>query len=208
MIIKICGLCDVETAVFAAEQGADLLGFVFAESTRKVTPEQARGIIRELPLSVNTVGVFVDEDSSVINETADFCGLDMVQLHGRETPEECLKISVPVIKGIKIKDKSSPEDMAGYKDCVAMFVLDTFIPGSAGGTGKAFDWNLARYGAEYGKILLAGGLTPANVSRAVRVAGPFGVDVSSGVESCGKKDLSKIEAFIASVRGKRNVHIT
>jgi len=205
MIIKICGLSDVASAVFAAEQGADLLGFVFAESSRRVTPYQAREIIGELPSSVRRVGVFVNEDHSLINEIAAFCGLDMVQLHGRETPDECRKISVPVIKGIRVKDENSLGDMACFKDYVEMFVLDTYVPGYAGGTGKVFDWNMALRGAAYGKILLAGGLTPENVSRAGEVAKPFGVDVSSGVESGGKKDLRKIEAFIASVRGMKNV---
>jgi len=205
MIIKICGLSDVKSAVFAAEQGADLLGFVFAESTRRVTPEQARGIIRELPSAVSKVGVFVNEDHSLINEITEFCGLDLVQLHGRETPEQCREISVPVIKGIRIKDKNSLEDMACFQDCVEMFVLDTYVPGAAGGTGKVFDWNTALRGAAYGRILLAGGLTPENVCRAIGAAKPFGVDVSSGVETCGEKDLHKIEAFIASVRGLKNV---
>ena len=155
MIIKICGLSDVASAVFAAEQGADLLGFVFAESSRRVTPYQAREIIGELPSSVRRVGVFVNEDHSLINEIAAFCGLDMVQLHGRETPDECRKISVPVIKGIRVKDENSLGDMACFKDYVEMFVLDTYVPGYAGGTGKVFDWNMALRGAAYGKILLA-----------------------------------------------------
>ncbi|WP_418789951.1 phosphoribosylanthranilate isomerase [Phosphitispora sp. TUW77] len=204
MIIKICGLSDTESAAFAAEKGADLLGFVFAESTRRITPEQARRIIKKLPSSADKVGVFVNEEYSKINEIADFCGLDIVQLHGSETPEECRKISVPVIKGIRIKDENSLREMSRFRDCVEMFVLDTYVPGAVGGTGKVFDWNMALHGAKYGRILLAGGLNSENVYDAIRAANPFGVDVSSGVESLGKKDLNKIDAFIANVRGQKD----
>ncbi len=208
MKIKICGLKEVRHAVQAAEMGADFLGFVFAESPRKVTPEQALGIIRELPSKVLKVGVFVDEDDCIINETVTFCGLDLVQFHGRETPEDCRKILCPVIKGIRVKDGESLPEMEPYRDCVEMFLLDTYVRGLAGGTGKTFDWSLARPASRYGKVLLAGGLTPGNVKSAVAAARPFGVDVSSGVETGGIKDPVKIEAFIRQVRGREYVHLT
>lgn len=204
MNIKICGLKEAGPAVRAAELGADFLGFVFAESPRKVTPEQARLIISQLPSRVRKVGVFVDEDPQVINDIVSYCGLDLAQLHGRETPADCRELSCPVIKGFRVKDAGSLEDLEPYRGHVEMFLLDTYVKGVAGGTGKTFDWSLARHAAEYGKILLAGGLNPENVGSAVKAARPFGVDVSSGVETGGNKDLAKIEAFIRQVRGKQH----
>ncbi len=208
MIIKICGLKAVEHAVKAAQLGADLLGFVFAESPRRIKPEQALAIIRELPPTVRKVGVFVDENPQNINEIVSFCGLDFVQLHGRETPEDCRKISCPVIKGFRVKDIGSLHRLKPYTDCVDLFLLDTYVPGTPGGTGKTFDWSLARKASEMGRIILAGGLTPENVRMALRVAEPYGVDVSSGVETGGVKDPAKIEAFIIQARGKEDVRTT
>jgi len=208
MIIKICGLKEIEHAVKAAELGADFLGFVFAESPRRITPEQALAIIRELPPAVRKVGVFVDQTPRQINDIVSFCGLDLVQLHGRETPEDCRQISCPVIKGFRVRDIDFLPEMRTYMDSVEMFLLDAYVPGLPGGTGKTFDWSLARKAAELGKIILAGGLTPGNVRMAVTAAQPYGVDVSSGVETGGVKDLVKIAAFISQVRGREDVRVT
>lgn len=205
MIVKICGLRELEHALKAAQLGADLLGFVFAASPRRVSRKQAMEIISQLPARVRKVGVFVDEDYRVINDTAAFCGLDLIQLHGRETPDDCRKIACPVIKAFRVKDENSLAEMEPYQDCAEMFLLDTYIKGVAGGTGQTFDWSLARPASQYGRILLAGGLKPENVGLAIEMAGPFGVDVSSGVETEGRKDLAKIEAFIRQVRGNQNV---
>lgn len=204
MIVKICGLTETEHAQKAAGYGADLLGFVFAASKRRVSPETARIIINHLPASVSKVGVFVNADCQLVNEIASFCGLDYVQLHGHETPAECKMISLPVIKGFRIKDQYSLEQLAPYQDSVEIFLLDTFVEGVPGGTGKTFDWDLARQAASYGKVMLAGGLEPANVTMAIAEARPYGVDVSSGVETAGVKDLVKIQAFIGQVRGREN----
>ncbi len=208
MRIKICGLQETEHAVKAAELGADFLGFVFAASPRKVTPDQARDIIRKLPGSAARVGVFVDERPEVINETVSYCGLDLVQLHGRETPGQCRHIRCPVIKGFRVRDAGSLAEMEQYRGAVEMFLLDTYVRGVAGGTGRAFDWSLARQAGNLGKIMLAGGLNPENVRAAIDAARPYGVDVSSGVETGGTKDMAKIAAFIGQVRGRDDVYIT
>ncbi len=208
MMIKICGLKDVESAVTAAELGADLLGFVFAASPRRVAPEQVRSIIQALPGAVGKIGVFVDENPAVINEHVSYCGLDLVQLHGRETSEDCRQVACPVIKVIRVQDAASLAGMEEYRNSVKMFLLDTYIQGQAGGTGRAFDWSLARRAAGYGKIILAGGLNPANVQAALAAAKPYGVDVSSGVETGGRKDPAKIAEFINQVRGSENACVT
>ena len=205
MIVKICGLKEARHAEAAAKLGANLLGFVFAESPRKTTPQQVREIIRQLPLTARKVGVFVDEDSQQVNDIVSFCGLDMAQLHGRETPDDCRKIFCPVIKGFRVSDAKSLEALEPYRNIVELFLLDTYVPGLAGGSGQTFDWSLARQAAKYGMILLAGGLNPENVGSAIKTAMPSGVDVSSGVETDGRKDLAKIEAFIKQVRGQQHV---
>lgn len=208
MLIKICGLRELEHAQKTAEMGADFLGFVFAQSPRKVSPEQVRAIIQRLPQTSGKVGVFVDENSTVVNEIVSFCGLDMVQLHGKETPEYCGKILCPVIKGFRVKDKNSLDEMEPYRDRVEMFLLDTYVPGVTGGTGKTFDWSLAGLAAKYGKVLLAGGLSVDNVDSAIEMVHPYGIDVSGGVETNGSKDLVKIGLFIEQARRSQNVHIT
>ena len=200
MKIKICGLREVGHALLAAELGADLLGFVFAESPRRITPDQARQIIAELPSSVQKVGVFVNSRLETINEIISYCGLDFAQLHGEETPEYCSTVQASVIKAWRVKDGQSLVQMEDYRDCVEMFLLDTYVKGAVGGTGQAFDWSLAREAAGYGKIILAGGLTPENVASAIETVRPYGVDVSSGVETNRCKDIAKIEAFIRQAR--------
>lgn len=201
MKIKICGLRDAGHALLAAELGADLLGFVFADSPRRISPEQARRIIAELPSSVGKVGVFVNSDLAVINDIISYCGLDLAQLHGEETPEYCLAVQAPVIKAWRVTDKYSPAELEPYRDCVEMFLLDTYVKGTVGGTGRTFDWSVVRKAAGFGNIILAGGLTPENVALAIEDAAPYGVDVSSGVETDGCKDAAKIEAFIKQARG-------
>lgn len=200
MIIKICGLREPEHAVKAAASGADLLGFVFAQSPRQVTPEQAQKITREIPGEVKKVGVFVDEDLDVVNDIVSFCGLDLVQLHGSESPGYCEKISCPVIKAFRVKDSTYLDEIKVYRDLAEFLLLDTYVPGVHGGTGKTFDWSLAQAASELGKVIMAGGLTPENVALAVKTANPFGIDVSGGVETKGVKDMAKIELFIKQAR--------
>ena len=201
--IKICGITDLEDALLAADLGADALGFIFyPPSPRSVSPDTARGIIAQLPPLVTTVGVFVDEDAATVKELAVAAGLDWLQLHGRETPEYCRSLDRRVIKAFRIQDEKSFASLAAYRGAAQAFLLDTYKKGQVGGTGEVFNWDLARRARQYGPIILAGGLTPANVARAIAAAQPQAVDVASGVEARpGKKDPEKLKAFFAAVKG-------
>jgi phosphoribosylanthranilate isomerase len=200
--IKICGITNLEDALLAAELGADALGFIFyAKSPRKVSPETAREIIAQLPPFVASVGVFVDEDAAVVQELAAQVGLDWVQLHGQESPEYCRGLRPKVIKGFRIKDEKSLMELEPYRDAVQALLLDTYKKGQAGGTGEVFDWQLARAAQTYGRIILAGGLTPKNVAQAIVTAWPAAVDAASGTEAApGKKDPAKLKAFFKAVK--------
>lgn len=201
--VKICGITNLEDALMAVEAGADALGFVFfSKSPRHIFPEQAAGIIDRLPPFVQTVGLFVNEDSGAVNATADLCGLDLVQLHGEETPEFCREINRRVIKAFRVKDITSLDEIRNYH--VAGCLLDAWSPAAHGGTGKTFNWDMAVAAAASGRIVLAGGLTPENVARAVQTVKPYAVDVSSGVESApGKKDAELVRRFFISLRSYR-----
>lgn len=196
--VKICGISDVGSALVAADAGADAIGLVFAPSRRRVTVEQAREIASVLPPFVTKVGLFVDEDRERIEEIVGACGLDAVQLHGREPPEFCAALRVPVLKAIRVKDATSLQAMSTYR--VAAFLLDSYHPETAGGTGRSFDWTLAAQVSRSARVILSGGLTPENVQEALDQVRPFAVDVSSGVERDGRKDHAKIREFILRVR--------
>ena len=196
--VKICGIRRLEDAQAAVAAGASAIGLNFWRPGRRyVAPEAARAIARAMPPFVAKVGVFADEDADVIRKVADLCGLDLLQLHGSETPEFCLGFDRPVIKGIKMRDEGSLGQLARYH--VAAFLLDTHVPGEMGGTGRAFDWRLAARASSAGPVILSGGLTAENVTEAIRAARPYAVDVASGVETGGAKDPDKIRAFIARV---------
>ena len=194
--IKICGITNIDDALHAADRGADALGFVFFEkSPRCISPEQAEEIIAELPPFVTAVGLFVNEAPERIDEIAGYCGLDVLQLHGDESPQECGGHSRRVIKALRVKDADSLASLGEYS--VAAILLDAWVAGSYGGTGRRFDWELAARAADSHRIILAGGLSPRNVAEAVRAVQPYGVDVSSGVEADpGRKDPAKVAAFI------------
>jgi len=198
--VKICGITNLEDALQAVETGADALGFVFChDSPRHIFPEQAADIIRHLPPFVQTVGLFVNEAPETVNETADLCGLDVVQLHGDESPEYCEEIRRRIIKAFRVKSITCLEPMQRYR--VNGFLLDAWSPTAHGGTGRTFNWEIAACAALASRIILAGGLTPENVADAIQQVRPYGVDVSSGVESSpGKKDISKLHNFILAVR--------
>jgi len=196
--VKICGISDSATAVVAAEAGADAIGLIFAPSRRRVTAAQAREIAAALPPFVTKVGVFVDEERGRIEESIAACGLGAVQLHGAEPPEFCAGFRVPVVKAIRVKDASSLEQMTAYH--VDAFLLDTFDASALGGTGRTFDWTLAIQAARTHRTILSGGMTPVNVVEALTRVVPYGVDVSSGVETDGRKDHAKIRDFIRRVR--------
>jgi phosphoribosylanthranilate isomerase len=203
MRIKICGITNPTDAELAASLGAHALGFIFyPKSPRSVRPDAAREIIRNLPPLVMTVGVFVDEEAGVVREIAATAGLDWVQLHGRETPEYSRSLGRRVIKGFRIKDADSLNALPAYRGSVQAFLLDTYKAGTAGGTGETFDWGLARQAKEVGPIILAGGLNPGNVARAIKEVHPAAVDVASGVEAApGRKDPEKLRDFFKAIEG-------
>ncbi|MGH2436521.1 MAG: phosphoribosylanthranilate isomerase [bacterium] len=196
--IKICGISDVDAARVAAEAGANAIGLIFAPSRRRVTAERAREVTSSLPPFIAKVGVFVDEGREVVKEIVARAGLDTVQLHGSETPDYCAAMPVPVVKVIRVRDADSLSALQPY--LVAAFLLDTYNPETLGGTGRPFDWNLAAKLRGPHRIILSGGLNATNVVEALDRVRPFGVDVSSGVETDGRKDHSKIREFIRRVR--------
>lgn len=200
--IKVCGITRPEDASFAVAAGADALGFIFAEkSQRKVDPDQARRIIRDLPPFVDAVGVFVDSDQGRVRELVEYCGLTVVQLHGRESVEFCRAMPVRVLKAFSIRPATSDREFAPYGEAVSGFLFDTWHEKLAGGTGEAFDWSLLARFAIPRPLVLAGGLGPGNVNAAVRQVRPFAVDVNSGVEvTPGVKDHGLIAAVVREVR--------
>lgn len=197
--VKICGIREKATALAAVEAGADALGFVFAPGKRTVTPEQAREICSALPPFVTKVGVFVSAATADIMEIARVAGLDAIQLHGEEPPEMCRMFSRKVIKAFRVGTKINREDVDRYP--ADAYLFDTLVEGQQGGTGKTFDWELVKTGFSR-PVILAGGLNPENVRQAITAAAPFGVDVSSGVETGGVKDIVKIREFIRRVKSE------
>lgn len=240
-LVKICGLRDPETALEAAQAGADFIGLMFAESRRKVTPQECYDIVESLkekrtqgrevqwdapqrgevaaaswyPAWADAmemavarwrpliVGVFADQSVSDINQIADAAGLDLVQLSGGEDDEVVRRIERPVIRVVHVAPQMTAFDIndAAPAGRSAALMLDKAKAGARGGTGEAFDWELAGEVGERTPYFLAGGLSPENVAEAIRVAHPWAVDVSSGVETDGKKDIEKIRAFIRAAKG-------
>jgi phosphoribosylanthranilate isomerase len=197
--IKICGITNIEDGLRAASLGVDALGFIFAPSLRRVSPDMAQKIIRALPEALLKVGVFVDEELEEVERVAEYCGLHVIQLHGKESPEYCRRVSRRVFKTIRIKDVESLKDMEPYGD--VSILLDTYSPVQAGGTGTAFPWEIALIAKEKRDFILSGGLHPLNVREAIYKVKPWGVDVCSGVETNpGKKDLLKMTEFVKEVR--------
>jgi phosphoribosylanthranilate isomerase len=198
--VKICGITNVNDALLAVEAGADALGFVFFhKSPRCMTPSQATSIIQMLPPLVQVVGLFVNETADLVNAVADQCRLDIVQLHGDESPAFCDQINRRVVKVFRMKDAGSLAKMQNYR--VAGYLLDAWSSSAYGGTGQTFDWDLAREAGRHGPLILAGGLTPENVAEAVKRIRPYAVDVSSGVETVpGKKDPVKVQEFISRAK--------
>lgn len=208
--VKICGIREEVHALAAAEAGADFIGLVFAPSPRQVTPAQAEKIaaaVKKSNHATEVVGVFVNMPAPEVNKIAEFCHLDWVQLSGDESWEYCRQITRPLIKAIPIGRQQSPQKICATLAAGARFLsqkhiylLDSKVKGKYGGTGKAFNWSLAQPAAEQFPVIIAGGLTPENVSQAIKVAAPWGVDVSSSVEVDGVKQTARIRAFIAAVR--------
>ncbi len=202
--VKICGITELKDALKAHELGADFVGFIFfINSPRKIKPEQARLIIEGLPKDLLKVGLFLGQDAGTVRAIAERCQLNLLQLHGDESPEYCSRLGkdFKIIKSFKIRKFRSVDDIDAYKDAVHYYLFDTYVKGIPGGTGRAFDWNILK-GRPFEKpIFLAGGLTPENVGEAVRKAVPYAVDVASGVEkSPGKKDYGLLKEFIDNAK--------
>ena len=207
--IKICGIGHPHEALRAAELGADALGFNFwPRSSRFITPANAKSIIKELPPFITTVGVFVNETVDNIRETIAETGINTVQLHGDEPPEMCIALEgVKVIKAIRVDNGFDPSLIVRYS--VSAILLDSSVKGQYGGTGERFDWKIALEAKQFAPIILAGGIAIENVRRAIEAVAPMAVDVCSGVESePGKKDIAKLEAFLAeATRDRSRVHV-
>lgn len=202
--VKVCGITRPQDADLAARMGADAIGLIFCESPRRVSLEQAREIVAALPPFVTPVGVFLDAAETEVLETARELGLGAVQLHGSEPPETVGRLSqfVKVIKAFRVQDAQSLEACTAYSGASA-FLFDTYVKGKAGGTGQVFDWSLLADvpALQATPWILAGGLRPDNVGRALEMCRPYGVDVSSGVEKePGVKDPDLLWQFISKVR--------
>jgi phosphoribosylanthranilate isomerase len=208
--VKICGISEVVHALAAAEAGADFIGLVFAPSRRQVVPERAKEIVlavKSLKAPPLVVGVFVNTAAAEVNRIADQCGLDWVQLSGDEPWEYFKQVERPFIKAIRVSMGAVAEEVLadislGHKLLGRDFVvlLDSHVEGSYGGTGQAFDWRLAGQVSERVPVIIAGGLSADNVGQAIKIVRPWGVDVSSGLENKGIKDVAKIMDFITAAR--------
>lgn len=240
-LVKICGLRDAETALETAKAGADFIGLMFAESRRRVTPQQCHDIVEAIkagrtqghdvtfdgPLrgdvSARTwfgawadafeqsvtrwrpllVGVFAGMTAAEVNDIAEAAGVDLVQLSGGEDDAFVRKIDLPVVRAVHVRDQMSSFDID--ERCVpgisAGLLLDKASDAALGGTGQTFEWEAAAEVARHKPFLLAGGLTPENVGEAIETVSPWGVDVSTGVETDGTKDIEKIRAFIRAAKG-------
>jgi phosphoribosylanthranilate isomerase len=197
--IKVCGITRLVDALHALQKGATALGFVFwPRSPRAISPEVAKDIIAALPHGLTPVGVFVNETAGRVREVMALTGVQAVQLHGDEVPEEFTVLECPLLKSVTLD--RLPETVPGWPGDTT-WLLDAADPARRGGTGMPIDWERAAVVARHHKVVLAGGLTPLNVEEAIRTVRPFGVDVSSGVEtSPGIKDFEKVSAFLATAR--------
>jgi len=200
--IKVCGITSKTDAWMCLDAGVDALGFVFVdESPRKIDPREAQKIINDLPPFVISVGVFVNRAKDEVEEIANLCKLDILQLHGDESVEYCVSFTRKIIKAFRIRNSDDINALSEYK--VAGYLLDSYEEGHAGGTGRTFEWSIATEATKYGHIILAGGLTPENVNRAISIVRPYAVDVSTGVEekdTPGKKNKIKLTEFIRQVQ--------
>jgi phosphoribosylanthranilate isomerase len=200
--VKICGITNRRDARMSVEMGADAIGFIFAPSPRQITPEKAREIICGIPPFVQTVGAFVNENPDVIREIIGSCGLDLIQLHGDETPEICAEFMPQAIKAFRFREGSVLQSIRPYRGKIRAMLFDSYDEKIRGGTGKTCNWDLAVRGKDFGiPIILSGGLTPSNIEKAISSVKPFAVDVNSGVEKRpGKKDYLLMRELMEKIR--------
>ena len=201
MKVKICGITTLSAAKVVEKSGADFIGFVFAPSSRSIAPEDAANITQQLSLKLKKVGVFVNESIETIEAIATQVGLDIIQLHGDESEAFAKKLSYPIIKAFSI-DKVEPNQIRSYP--AEYLLIDSPGEEYRGGSGKAFSWKLLdELNITREKLILAGGLSSENINQAIELVRPFGVDVSSGVETKKQKDHEKIKSFIAHAKQER-----
>lgn len=199
-MLKACGVTSVEDAAAAARLGYDAVGMVFAPSPRRVDPKRARAVSSSLPPGLLRVGVFVDEDPREILRLMEYCFLDLAQLHGDESPRETARLGSRAIKALRPRGRQELGLIEEYPGVFAI-LLDAWDPDTRGGTGKRADWEVAALAAARVRVILAGGLNPGNVETAIRSVRPFGVDVSSGVETApGTKDRALLAEFARRAR--------
>lgn len=199
--VKVCGITNLDDALAAIELGAHALGFIFVPSSpRHVTTEEAAHIISQLPPFVTKVGVFADAPMEQLKEFMNACPLDLIQLHGEESPAYCTALFPRAIKAFRVKDEGILSLISNYQ--ASAYLLDTFDTAMLGGTGQRFDWRIAQKAVASGRlIILSGGLNPDNIQEAITMVRPYGVDVSSGIETRpGKKALHKMQQFFSRLR--------
>lgn len=198
--VKICGLKEPEHVQTAIDAGADLIGFVFAPSKREVSIEQARALAKQIPANIKKVGVFVNADEAFLKEVYDKVPLDYIQYHGDETNAFIQHIGLPAIKALSIRNADDVLNAARYD--VDYYLFDAPGTDYRGGSGHTFDWSLLEQSnIPREKVILAGGLNPANVAQAIRLVQPFAVDVSSGVEKDNVKNSTLIQSFLQAAKG-------
>ncbi len=205
--IKICGITNFEDALKACSLGIDVIGFNFyKKSSRYILPSKAREISLKLPPFISVVGVFVNEKIEKIRKITSECFLSAVQLHGDETPEFVEKLNLPVIKAFRIKGEKDTEEIRKYTGKVKAFLLDTYVKGEFGGTGKNFNWEIARKVKKFNvPVILAGGINPLSVKDAIKEVKPFAIDVASGVErKPGIKDFHLMKELVNKVKEIEN----
>lgn len=208
--VKICGITNLADARYCAGAGAEYLGFIQSTtSPRYVDPDTARQII-EWVAGVKTVGVFVNADVDLVNSVASSANFDLVQLHGDESPDYCSLINRPVVKAIRVRNDEHPEQVGErlkpYLPHVSAFLFDTYVENVIGGTGKTFPWSIVSDIRPEIPVFLAGGLNPGNVVEAIHTVRPFGIDISSGVESApGQKDFEAVDRLFKALAAFREV---
>lgn len=197
--IKICGITNIEDAIKAAELGAHAIGFVFSEGPRQISSETARSVSLALPPFISKVGVFVNETKETIEHQIRLCRLDAVQLHDSDNHYTNLSFTVPVIRAFRVADRDILTAVSQSNE--NYFLMDTYVDRQSGGSGRTFDWSIAKAATKFGRVILAGGLNDRNVTEALDIVHPYAVDVSSGVEkNPGIKDHEKMRLFIKEVR--------
>ncbi len=204
--IKICGITRIEDALAAAHLGTDAIGLVFwPQSARSITPAKAREIVAALPPFISSVGVYVDPEAEWVEETVAVAGLSLLQFHGDESPEFCSQFSLPYIKAVRVRAGVDLLQYATRYSSARGLLLDSYVEGTPGGTGDAFNWSLIPQRMPL-PLILSGGLHPGNVTAAIKQVQPWAVDVSSGVEVAkGIKDAEKIAAFMQGVRNSESL---